>query len=67
MVKKLLLAVLLIAAVHSTIVITSPLQTGFANNELNYLYVNFGGIPYSKTLAFDLYITEKSLCENDEI
>lgn len=40
--KNLLLAAILIAVVHSTIVITNPLQTGFANNELNYLYVNFG-------------------------
>jgi len=59
MLKKLLLALLFLAIAHTTIVITSPLQTGFPNNELNYLYVNFGEIPYSKTLTFDLFITDK--------
>lgn len=38
----------------STIVITSPLQTGFPDNEIDYIYGNFGEVPYGKTLSFDL-------------
>ena len=36
---------------QTTIVISSPLQTNFTNNEIDYKYGNFGEIPYGKTIA----------------
>jgi len=58
MLLKVLFAFFCLAAVtRTTIVITNLLQTGFADNEIEYRYLNFGEIPYGKTLAFDLFIT----------
>jgi hypothetical protein len=56
-----------VALATSTIVITNPLQTNFTNNELPYKYGNFGEIPYGKTQSVELFITEKSLCNNDDL
>ena len=41
-IRTIILLALCFATATATIVITSPLQTEFTNNELNYLYLNFG-------------------------
>ena len=41
-IRKIILFVICFLTARSTIVITNPLQTEFTNNQLNYLYLNFG-------------------------
>jgi hypothetical protein len=48
----------------STLVITTPLITDFANNTIDYYYANFGEVPYGKTLSFDIAVFDASLCGN---
>jgi hypothetical protein len=53
----------LLATIHATLLITSPLVTDFPNNSIPYFYANFGEVTYGKTLSFDLKIMENGLCE----
>lgn len=67
MLKIYLTLILCTTLASPTIVITSPLQTDFPDNEVEYMYANFGEIPYGKTLSVDLFLFENSLCNHYDV
>lgn len=59
----LLISVLLVnSLVYSTILITQPAMTGFAKNQVQHWFANFGVIHYNKPMSFSLYVTNATLC-----
>ncbi len=55
---------LCLSFVATTVIITSPLLTPFADNKLNYSYANFGQVPYGKSISYDLVYVDNNLCKN---
>lgn len=60
-----LVAALLLSC-SGTVLITQPAITPYPNNELEYWFGNFGVIHYNKPMSFNLYLTNYSLCGQEE-
>lgn len=61
-VVKVLITSLLILFSNSTILITQPAVTGFADNQISYWFANFGNVHYNKAMSFALMTTNETMC-----
>lgn len=62
----LLVLSLLLAYVHTTILVTQPAVTNFPENKINYYFANFGVIHYNKPMTFSIFYTNNSLCNETD-
>ena len=67
MIKTTIILITCLVLSSATITITNPLKTDFTDNNIEYKYGNFGEVPYGKTIAATLFITDKSLCAKDDL
>ena len=58
--------VLLAQFSSQTILITQPAVTSFVKNEVQYWYSNFGIIHYNKPMSYEIYVSNSTLCGDEE-